>query len=145
MDPFARKMVLGSVAFLIVMLLMLAALSTFYLHTHPRCSEQVLSEAPSPDGHWVAAVMSRRCGDEAPFFVHINIRAAGSPLRLGYFSGRAEEGEVFVAELESFNAAPVLEWSSPGDLNVLCPHCSLSSAQKREDHLGLISIHYDFN
>lgn len=145
MDPFAKKMILGSVAFLIVMLLMLSALSVFYLHAHPRCSEQVLSEAPSPDGRWMATVMSRRCGDEAPFFAHINIRAAGSPLRLGYFSGRAEEGEVFLAEVESFDAAPVVEWISPTELSVHCPHCRLSSAQKRDQHLGLVSIHYEFN
>jgi hypothetical protein len=142
MDPFARKMILGSVAFLIVMLLMLAVLSLFYLHGHPRCREQVLSEAPSPDGHWLAAVMARRCGDEAPFFVHINLRAAGSPLRLGYFSGRAEEGEVFEEELESFDAAPALSWISPLELSVRCRRCRFASAQKHQDRLGTIRIHY---
>lgn len=142
MDPFAKKMFLGSVAFLIVMLIMLAALSLFYLHTHPRCSEQVLSQAPSPDGRWLATVMSRRCGDEAPFFVHINMRAAGSPLRLGYFSGRAEEGEIFVEELESFDDIPALQWTSPQSVAVHCPRCRFSAAQKREDHLGAITVHY---
>jgi hypothetical protein len=131
MDPFARKMILGSFAFAAVMLLMLAALSVFYVHTHPHCTEQVISQIPSPDGRVVAAVIQQRCGEESPFFVHVNLRAAGSPLRLGFFSGRAEDGQVFIAEQDTPETLPEIAWLSAGELRVRCPGCRNSHVEQR--------------
>jgi hypothetical protein len=143
MDPFARKMILGSVTFGIIMGLMAAALSVVYFHARPRCSEQVLAESPAPDGQWTAAALQRRCGDDAPFLVHVNVRPAAAPIRLGYFSGRATEGEVFVAEQDAPEVVPDLAWIGPTTLTIRCPGCRASEVQKRDDHIGAITIRYE--
>src|SRR5260370_33367293 len=113
MDPFARKIILGMVACGSAFLLMAGALSVVYFHHRPRCGESVVSEATSPDKQWTAAVMERRCGEESPFFVHVNLRPAAEPVRLSYFSGRADEGEGFLAEQESPGIAWELGGGSP--------------------------------
>src|SRR5215471_21028511 len=110
MDPFARKMILGSLAFGSAMALMAGALWVVYVHAHPRCLDRVLAQAESPDGNWTAALLERRCGEEAPFFLHVNLRPANQALRFGFFSGRAEEGEVFDVEEETQRVRPALEW-----------------------------------
>src|SRR5215472_9779971 len=135
MDPFARKMIFGAIGYGSSMLLMAGALTVVYFHLHPRCSERVLSETVSPDKQWIAAVMERRCGEESPFLVHVNLRPARQDIRLGYFSGQASEGEIFVAEevfvagIASPSAIPTLEWSSSDQLNVKCLRCSSAFAQ----------------
>src|SRR4029077_4620604 len=95
MDPFARKMIYGSFVYGGMMLLMFAVLSVVYLHTRPRCSDRVVAEAGSPDKRWTATVMERRCGEETPFFTHVNLRPSGNPLHRGFFSGSATEGGGF--------------------------------------------------
>jgi hypothetical protein len=131
MDPFVKKMIQGSVAFLAVMLLMLGALSVVYFHTHRRCTEQVLAEVPSPDGQWTASIMRRRCGEEAPFLVHVNLRSGGSPPAFGFFSGRDEEGQVFVAEQDMPEIVPDLTWISSTGLRIACPSCREARKQER--------------
>jgi hypothetical protein len=131
MDPFAKKMIQGSFAFLAAMLLMLAALSVFYFHTHPRCSDELLSERASPDGRWIAAVLLRRCGEESPFFVHANLRAKGSGISFGFFSGRVEAGEVFIAEQDSPESIPQIKWLSSNELHIQCPTCRSPHKEER--------------
>ena len=80
MDAFARKMVYGSFVYGGMMLVMFAVLTVVYLHTRPRCSDRVVAEATDPGNHWTAAVMERRCGAEAPFFTHVNLRPAAEDL-----------------------------------------------------------------
>ena len=146
MDPFARKMILGAVALGLSMLMMAGALSVVYFHLHPRCSEQLLSEAISPDKRWIGAVMERRCGEESPFLVHVNLRPAQEPIRLGYFSGQASEGEIFVTEevfvagIASPSAMPTLEWSSSDQLNVKCSHCSSAFARAQSERWQSVRI-----
>lgn len=142
MDPFARKMIFGSVAFGSAMLLFAAAMSVVYFHNRPRCSEQILTEVTSPGGQWTAAVMERRCGEDSPFFIHVNLRLATEPLRFGYFSGRASGGEVFVVEEDTQGMAPALAWSSGDQLTVQCPRCRPGLVERREERLGAISIQY---
>ncbi len=142
MDPFARKMILGSVAFGTAMLLMAGAASLIYFHNRPRCSEAALSETTSPDGQWTAAVMERRCGEESPFFIHVNLRPAGQHVQPGYLSGRAEEGEVFLAEEDTQDTPLTLEWTAPGQLTIRCPTCRASSVQKRDEHWGPAAVRY---
>jgi hypothetical protein len=143
MDPFARKMILGAVTFGSIMALMAGALSVVYFHERPRCSEQVLAESPGPDHQWTAAALQRRCGEDSPFLVHVNVRPATAPIRLGYFSGQVTEGEVFVAEQETPDIVPDLEWTAPAALTIRCPACPAGLVRKREDHIGAISIRYE--
>jgi hypothetical protein len=143
MDPFARKMLLGIAGFGSAMLLFAGLLSVIYFHNRPRCSEAVLSEAASPDKEWTATVLQRRCGDESPFFVHVNLRPAAEPIQLAFFSGRAEEGEVFLVEQESPEVGPELEWSSPTQLTVRCPRCRAVLVQKRDERWGPIELRYE--
>jgi hypothetical protein len=87
--------------------------------------------------------MERRCGDESPFFIHVNLRPPKEPIELGFFSGRAEQGEVFVAEEQAQGVEPVLTWSSPNQLTIQCPQCGAARVKKREEHLGAVNIQYD--
>jgi hypothetical protein len=136
-------MIVGSLAFGSAMLLMAGVLSTVYFHNRPRCDEAALSETKSPDGQWTAAVMERRCGEESPFFSHVNVRPSKEPIELGFFSGRADEGEVFVAEEVTQGMEPLLTWTSPHQLTIQCPHCSEAQVKKRQERLGAVNIRYD--
>lgn len=142
MDPFARKMIVGALAFGSAMLLMAAALSVVYFHMHPACSEQVLAEAISPDKRWIVAALERRCGDNAPFLLHVNLRPAGQPIGLGYFSGRATKGEVFRVEEDTPADVPALEWSSPDQLDIRCQRCSSTSAKTMNQRWQSVHIRY---
>ncbi|HSK45574.1 MAG TPA: hypothetical protein VLA83_16985 [Candidatus Binatia bacterium] len=143
MDPFARKMVVGSFVYGGMMLVMFGVLSVVYLHTRPRCSDRVVSEATDPAGQWTATAMERRCGAEAPFFTHVNLRPAGNNLNRGYFSGSATEGEVFVLEQDAAGAGITLHWTSPMALNIACPRCSPGLVRKHEERWGNVTINYD--
>lgn len=142
MDPFARKMIISSFVFGGVMLVMFAALTVVYLHTRPRCSDRVVAETTDPRRHWTASVMERRCGQEAPFFTHVNIRAAGTDVQTGFFSGLATQGEVFVVEEDAISAAVSLDWSDANTLDVRCDRCTQSFLRKHDDHWGALTIRY---
>jgi hypothetical protein len=144
MDPFARKMIFGALAFGGTMLLMAAVLSAIYYHSRPLCSEAVVSETASPDGKWIVAVMERRCGEESPLYMHINLRGAGDALRLAYFSGRCEAGEIFVAEEGTHDRAAMAEWNSASQLTIRCPGCRSELVRKRQMHWGAIAVQYVF-
>lgn len=143
MDPFARKMVYGSFVYGGMMLVMFAVLTLVYLHTRPRCSDRVVAESTDPSGQWTATVMERRCGAEAPFLTHVNLRPAGKDLETGFFSGSATQGEVFLIEQDAAGAGISLKWTSPTTLTVICPHCSATLLQKHDERWGNVVIEYD--
>jgi hypothetical protein len=142
MDPFARKMLLGAVAFGSAMALMAGALTVVYVHTHPRCSEQILVQTESPNAQWIAAVTERRCGEDSPFFIHVNLRPATEPLRLGFFSGKAVEGEVFLMEQEAARIMPTLQWTAPNELTIQCSRCRTTFVRKHEERWGPVTLRY---
>jgi hypothetical protein len=143
MDPFAKKMLQGSLAFASGMLVLFAVLTGVYLHVRPPCSDQVVSEAASPDGLQIATLMERRCGDETGFFTHVNLRAAADPTKLAYFSGRAKDGEIFVIEQDARSAAVTLQWVSPKQLTIHCSGCAEATLKKREQRWHDVVITYD--
>jgi hypothetical protein len=143
MDPFARKMVYGSFVYGGMMLVMFAVLTVVYLHTRPRCSDRVVAESTDQAGKWTAAVMERRCGTEAPFFTHVNLRPAGKDLNAGFFSGSATDGEIFVVEQDAAGAGITLHWTSPTALIITCPRCSPSLVRKHDERWGNVTIGYD--
>src|SRR5260370_14833687 len=116
MDRVAKKMLGGSLAFAGGMLVLFAVLTGVYLHLRPLCSDQVVSEAASPDKLQIAAIMERRCGDETSFFTHVNLRAAAEPIKLGYFTGRAKDGAGFAVEQDARAAAVKHHWTLPTQL-----------------------------
>ncbi|MBZ5520858.1 MAG: hypothetical protein LAP21_01235, partial [Acidobacteriia bacterium] len=118
MDPFAKKMLLGAVAFAAVMLLMFGVFTAVYMHANPRCNEQVLAEAASPGGRWTASLMERRCGENVSPVVHLNLRPAQTPLTPGYFTGVAREGQVFLIPLDAREASAAMEWTAPDELTL---------------------------
>jgi hypothetical protein len=144
-DPFARKMIYGSFVYGGMMLVMFAVLTLVYLHTRPRCSDRVVGETSSPDGKWMATIMERRCGTEAPFFTHVNLRPAGENMKLGFFSGKAVEGEVFLVEQDAAGAGITLAWSAPDTLAIRCPRCSSSLVQRHDERWGEVAVHYDLS
>ena len=143
MDPFARKMVLGSFVYGGMMLLMFAVLTVVYLHTRPRCSDRVVAEAASPDKRWTATIMERRCGEETPFFTHVNLRPAGNPLHRGFFSGSSTEGEVFLIEQDAAGAGITLQWSDPDTLVIRCSNCNSLLLRKREEQWQGVTLKYE--
>ncbi len=142
MDPFARKMIYGSFVYGGMMLVMFAVLTVVYLHTRPRCSDRVVAEATDQARHWTATVMERRCGTDAPFFTHVNLRPAGKDLDTGFFSGSAAEGEVFLIEQDAAGTGITLHWTSPMALNIACPRCSPALVRKHDERWGNVVIEY---
>ena len=143
MDPFAKKMLQASGAFGAVMLVMFAVLTVIYLHARPPCMDQVIASEQSPGKRWIATVMERRCGSESPFLTHVNVRPAEQPLRLGYLTGKAEEGEIFLIEQDAQSAQVTAEWNSDRQLIVRCSGCSSAAALKREQRWNDIDIRYE--
>jgi len=143
MDPFARKMVYGSFVYGGMLLVMFAVLTVVYLHTRPRCSDRVVAESTDQSRQWTAAIMERRCGAEAPFFTHVNLRPAAKDLETGFFSGSAADGEVFLVEQDAAGAGVALHWTSPTALNISCPHCGATLLNRHDGHWGNIVIEYD--
>jgi hypothetical protein len=145
MDPFARRMIQGSFVYGGMMLLMFAVLTIIYLHTRPRCTDRVVAESTDPGKQWTATVMERRCGNEAPFFTHVNLRPVGTDLNTGFFSGSATEGEVFLIEQDAAGAAITLNWASPSTLSVQCPHCNAALVRNHAEHWDNVVIEYDLS
>lgn len=143
MDPFARKMVVGSFVYGGMILLMFAVLTVVYLHTRPRCSDRVVAESTDPGKHWTATLMERRCGNEVPFFAHVNLRPAGNDLNTGFFSGAATDGEIFLIEQDAAASGITLSWTSPATLSIQCLHCGVALVRNHAEHWGDVSIHYD--
>src|SRR5579884_2367273 len=141
-DPFARKMIFGSFVYGGVLVVMFAVLTVVYLHTRPRCSDRVVAESTSPDKQWIATLMERRCGEDAPFLAHVNLRPAAEDLRYGFFSGIAAEGEVFLQEQDVAGTGLTLRWTGPGQLAIECPHCNASLQHKRDEHWQNVTINY---
>ena len=145
MDPFARKMLRGSFFYAIALLVLFGVLTVFYLHERPRCSDQVITESTSPDGHSSAVVMEARCGEESPFLTHVNLRPADDSIKLGYFSGRSEDGEVFLLEQDAQSAAMKLEWTDTTHLAISCSHCQIAFLKKRQERWRNVTIRYFFD
>jgi hypothetical protein len=145
MDPFARKMVYGSFLYGGMMLVMFAVLTVVYLHTRPRCSDRVVAEATDSEKRWTAAILERRCGAESPFFTHVNLRPEGKDLELGFFSGSAIEGEVFVIEQDAAGTGITLNWTSPTTLSIHCPRCSAALVRKHDERWGSVVINYQLS
>jgi hypothetical protein len=142
MDPFARKMIYGSFVYGGMMLAMFAVLTLVYLHTRPRCSDRVVAESTSPSRQWTATVMERRCGADAPFYSHVNLRPAANDLERGFFSGSATEGEVFVIEQDIAEAGVTLHWTSPAKLSIQCPRCNAALVRQHDERWGNVVIEY---
>ena len=140
-DPFAKKMVLSGLAFALVLLVMVSAFTIIYLHARPTCSDEIISESISPTRQFVATVMQRRCGEEAAFVTHINLRPADSEIRHGFFSGKAEQGEIFSIEQDAQKLRIVLTWNSPTQLVIRCPNCL--NAGKRQERWANVIVRYE--
>ena len=145
MDPFARKMVFGSFVYGGVMLVMFAVLTVVYLHMRPRCSDRVVAESTDAGKAWTATVMERRCGAEAPFFTHVNIRPATQNLKTGFFSGASMGGEVFLVEQDAASAGASMRWNEQGRLTIRCPRCTTGLLHKRDDRWGNVAIDYELS
>jgi hypothetical protein len=143
MDPFARKMVYGSFIYGGAMLVMFAVLTVVYLHMRPRCSDRVVAQSTDPARAWTATVMERRCGEDTPFFTHVNLRRAAEDLKMGFFSGSSTEGEVLLIEQDAAGAGITLNWTSPTTLTIQCWRCSAALLRKHNERWDSVLIKYD--
>jgi len=85
-----RKLLVG-----VLGLVLLAIAGSLLLHFNQLCGEEVQKEITSPDGRYVAVLMSRNCGATTPFVAHINLRRANSQFRPDFFSGTITDGEIW--------------------------------------------------
>jgi hypothetical protein len=122
---------------------MFAVLTVVYLHTRPRCSDRVVAESTDPGKQWTATIMERRCGVEAPFLTHVNLRPAGQPVEHGFFSGLTSEGEVFVIEQDAAGAGVSLKWADPNALLIECPRCSTDLLRKHAESWNGVTLKYE--
>ena len=86
--------------------------------------------------------MERRCGEEQPFYMHVNVLHAGHPIEVAYFSGLSKQGEIFEAEEETRDSAPTVEWNSPRQVTVHCPWCRSALVREQKTEWGPIAIRY---
>lgn len=138
-------MIRGSLFYAAFLIFLFAVLTVVYLHLRPRCTDQVISSSTSPDGRWTASVMEARCGEDQPFLTHVNLRPAGESVKLGYFSGKADEGEVFLVEQDAQSADVTLNWTAPNRLAISCNHCQLAFLRKHQQHRQDVEIAYFFS
>jgi hypothetical protein len=85
--------------------------------------------------------MERRCGAEAPFVTHVNLRPAAEDLPRGFFSGSATEGEVFVIEQDAAGAGVTLSWTAPDTLRIECTRC-VAAPEKHDQRWNGVAINY---
>ncbi len=140
-------MLLGAVAFGSAIALMAGALSALYFHHRPpRCSESIFSQVESPDKQWVAEAFERRCTEPGEWLAHVNLRRKKDPIRLNYWhsyrSGVANQGEVFLIELDGDGQTPDLEWTAPDRLTIRCATCK-RPALRRDARWGPVAITYE--
>ena len=145
MDPFAKKMFQSSLAFALVLAVMFSVLTAVYLHVRTRCSDDVVSQASSPGHEWIAEVMERRCGEDAPYVTHVNLRPASAPVEHGFFSGKSSKGEVFEIEQDSRSAKVALTWTAPQRLAIECSGCVPNFLRKRSERWGEVTVSYVFD
>ena len=86
-----------------------------FLHFNPVCGEEIGVEKTSPDGSYVATLMTRNCGATTPYVAHINLRPATSNFRADFFAGVINEGEVFASSKYSCSR---FCWSKPHKLSI---------------------------
>jgi hypothetical protein len=142
MDPFARKMIRGTFAYGLGMLLMFAILTVVYVHLRPPCPDRVVGSVDSPEKKWVVAILERRCGEEAPFVTHVNLRPASQSLSRGFFSGQANAGDVFLVEQDTAGAGLAVTWTAPETLTVTCPRCDRFFLRQADAQWGTVRIRY---
>lgn len=141
MDPFAKKMWAAGLGSAFFLLLLFASLTLVYMHQRPKCPDRVVGQTESPDRKWAAAILERRCGSDAPFVTRVNIRPAGL-LQVGFLSGQALEGNVFVIEQDAASLAIRLDWTADNQLRVICPRCSSRYIQQEATSWGPVEISY---
>ncbi|HEX5433814.1 MAG TPA: hypothetical protein VFY05_06225 [Candidatus Angelobacter sp.] len=142
MDPFARKMWHFGIGFAASLIILVVGLKFFTMHLWPQCPDHVIGEANSPGKNWVAAILERRCGPEDPFFAQVNLRPAG-PLDMGFLTGQAQKGTVFMVEQDASGAGISLVWSGPDTLTIRCPHCTMELVRHRDQRWGPVKIQYE--
>ena len=57
------------------------------LHFNPLCGEELIAEKTSPDGLYVATLMSRNCGAATPYVSHLNLRSTKSKFHPAFLDG----------------------------------------------------------
>ncbi len=130
----------GPWALLIPFILLIGVLSAVYLHMRPSYSDVAVIESKSPDGKWIASIMQRKSNKDGSLTAHVNLRPAIQPIRHGFFSGIAWEGEVFVLKGDAHDLHLGLAWDSATQLTIQCPNCA--NVSRHDEQWGGVSIKY---
>jgi len=88
-----------------------------FVHFLPLCEEEVVSEQTSPDGKYVAVLMTRNCGATTGFVDHVNLKLVGSKLTQNFLTGTIKTDEVFAAE-KKMAAGVGFRWVGPRILEI---------------------------
>jgi hypothetical protein len=89
-----------------------------FIHFDPMCGEELGVEKTSPDGLYVAQLMTRNCGATTAYVSHVNLRLAKSKFHRDFWSGAIYKGEVFTSSKYSGDR---FCWSSPHKLSIGYP------------------------
>jgi hypothetical protein len=143
MDPFARKMIRNTLLYALGMLLLFAAMTAVFFHIKPECPDRTIGAFQSPGGNWVAEILQRRCGEDAPFITHVNLRPAATRLERGFFTGQAKQGDIFLVEQDAAGAGLKLTWTAHDQLTITCPHCNPAYTRRADPQWGTVTIHYE--
>lgn len=141
MDPFARKMWRSGIGFAVSLLVLVSGLKLFSMHEWPTCPDTLISETASPGKQFIAAILQRRCGTEAPYVTRVNLRPKG-PLIRGFLSWQVKQGTIFVLEQDAAGAGITVSWAEQNTLTIHCPHCDPALGRQRDQQWGPVIIHY---
>jgi len=117
-------------AIVVLGLMTLVLSGAFVVHSNPLCGEEAITEKTSPDGHYVAALMSRNCGATTHDVAHINVREASSRFRPGFFDGTIHEGEIWASSRYSGER---FCWSGPRRIEIGYPADGASTVNTWRD------------
>ena len=96
------------------------------------CKEEVLEKVASPDGKWVATIMTRDCGGTTSEYIAVNLQDA----KQRHIDG---ENDVFVIK----HIHPLrVSWQGNESLTVDCENCNLDQAAKKLEKLGSVQVTY---
>jgi len=96
------------------------------------CGVEVLEKSASPDGKWVATIMTRDCGATTSEYILVNLQEAKQ-------SRLDEANDVFVIK----HLHPVhVSWQENDNLKIDCEYCNLDKAEKKLEKLGSVRIIY---
>jgi hypothetical protein len=96
------------------------------------CKDEVLDKASSPDGRWVATVLTRDCGATTSEYIAVNVHEVKQ-------KSLDLKNDVFVIKhIHRLNVS----WQGNDSLTIDCGGCETKGAEKKLERLGSVRVIY---